>query len=207
MSFLPGNLKSSKSPQKLRKIILGELFFRNNFVSEGTIDLPHCGIRLRLAAKVFTILGCVFHSLKANMAQNVCTSSSVPSESADSPSKVTRSSSFNSHTVVLGVPGPATGVIWALRAQSCKQSRKMSFRAFSAPGSQRSKTESKKSQNSWKIVDFDSFSTPFWTFLGPGAETRLVAWFARIDSRDSRESGDSRESEIRVIRANRPDAL
>ena len=35
----------------------------------------------------------------------------------------------------------------------------------------------------------------------------LVAWFARIDSHDSRESGDSRESEIRVSRANRPDAL
>ena len=35
----------------------------------------------------------------------------------------------------------------------------------------------------------------------------LVAWFPRIDLRDSRESGDSRESEIRVIRANRPDAL
>ena len=28
--------------------------------------------------------------------------------------------------------------------------------------------------------------------------------FARIDLHDSRESGDSRESEIRVIRANRP---
>ena len=35
----------------------------------------------------------------------------------------------------------------------------------------------------------------------------LVARFARIDSHDSRESGDSCESEIRVIRANRPDAL
>ena len=35
----------------------------------------------------------------------------------------------------------------------------------------------------------------------------LVAWFARIDSHDSRKSGDSRESEIRVIHANRPDAL
>ena len=31
----------------------------------------------------------------------------------------------------------------------------------------------------------------------------LVAWLARIDSHDSRESGDSRESEIQVIRANR----
>ena len=30
---------------------------------------------------------------------------------------------------------------------------------------------------------------------------------AEIDSHDSRESGDSRESEIRMIRANRPDAL
>ena len=35
----------------------------------------------------------------------------------------------------------------------------------------------------------------------------LVARFARIDSHDSRESPDSRESETRVIRANRPDAL
>ena len=35
----------------------------------------------------------------------------------------------------------------------------------------------------------------------------LVAWFARIDSHDSREWGDSRESEIQVIRANRPDVL
>ena len=35
----------------------------------------------------------------------------------------------------------------------------------------------------------------------------LVAWFARIDSRESRESPDSRASEIRVIRANWPDAL
>ena len=35
----------------------------------------------------------------------------------------------------------------------------------------------------------------------------LVARFARIVRIDSRESTDSRESEIRVIRANRPDAL
>ena len=35
----------------------------------------------------------------------------------------------------------------------------------------------------------------------------LVAWFVRIDSHDSRESGDSRKLEIRVIQANRPDAL
>ena len=35
----------------------------------------------------------------------------------------------------------------------------------------------------------------------------LVVWFARIDSRDSRKLGDSRESEIRLIQANRPDAL
>ena len=31
----------------------------------------------------------------------------------------------------------------------------------------------------------------------------LVAWFARIDSHDSCKSGDARESEIRVIQANR----
>ena len=31
--------------------------------------------------------------------------------------------------------------------------------------------------------------------------------FSQDDSHDSRESGDSRESEIRVIRANRPDTL
>ena len=35
----------------------------------------------------------------------------------------------------------------------------------------------------------------------------LVARFAGIDSHDLRESGDSRESEIRVIQANQPDAL
>ena len=35
----------------------------------------------------------------------------------------------------------------------------------------------------------------------------LVASFARIDSHDSRESGDSHESEIRMIRANWPDVL
>ena len=35
----------------------------------------------------------------------------------------------------------------------------------------------------------------------------LVARFAGIDSHDSCKSGHSRESEIRVIRANRPDAL
>ena len=46
-------------------------------------------------------------------------------------------------------------------------------------------------------------------FLGPYFFANmggLVAWFARIDSHDSRESGDSRESEIRVIRAKWPDA-
>ena len=38
---------------------------------------------------------------------------------------------------------PATGVIWALRAESCKQSSKMGSRALSAPGPKKSKTESK----------------------------------------------------------------
>ena len=36
---------------------------------------------------------------------------------------------------------------------------------------------------------------------------RVVAWCARFDSHDSRESGDLRESEIRVIQANRPETL
>ena len=45
---------------------------------------------------------------------------------------------------------------------------------------------------------------PESAFLGV---LRLVARSARIDSHDSRESGDSRESEIRVIRTNRPEAL
>ena len=44
----------------------------------------------------------------------------------------------------------------------------MGSRALSAPGPKKSKTESKKSQNSWKIVDLDSFSTPFCTFWAPG---------------------------------------
>ena len=44
-------------------------------------------------------------------------------------------------------------------------------------------------------------------FPEDGEVQSLVAWFAQIDSHDSRESGDSRESEIRVIQANRPDAL
>ena len=39
---------------------------------------------------------------------------------------------------------PATEVIWALRAQSCKESRKMSSQALSAPGSKKSRTESKR---------------------------------------------------------------
>ena len=65
----------------------------------------------------------------------------------------------------LGFPGPATGVIWALRAQSWKKSRKMSSRGLSAPRPQKSQTESKKSR---KTVDFDSFSTRFSTFCAPG---------------------------------------
>ena len=46
----------------------------------------------------------------------------------------------------------------------------MSSLGLSAPEPKKSKTESKRSQNSWKTVNFDSFSTPFSTFLGPGAE-------------------------------------
>ena len=63
---------------------------------------------------------------------------------------------------------PATGVIWALRAQSWKESRKMSSRGLSAPGPKKSQTESKKSQNRLFFNYFDSFSTPFSTFWAPG---------------------------------------
>ena len=68
----------------------------------------------------------------------------------------------------LGIPGPATGIIWAFRAESCKWSLEMGSRALSAPGPQKSKTESKKSQNRLFFNYFDSFSTPSWTFWTPG---------------------------------------
>ena len=63
---------------------------------------------------------------------------------------------------------PATGVIWALRAQSWKKSPKMSSQGLSAPRSKKSRTESKKSQNRLFFNYFDSFSTPFSTFWVPG---------------------------------------
>ena len=53
--------------------------------------------------------------------------------------KILQKSSFhgcllcNFCSLALGFTGPATGVIWALRAQSCKESRKMSSRALLAP--------------------------------------------------------------------------
>ena len=68
----------------------------------------------------------------------------------------------------LGIPGPATEVIWAFRAESCKWSSKMGSQALPAPGPKKSKTESKKSQNRLFFNYFDSFSTLFWTFWAPG---------------------------------------
>ena len=59
---------------------------------------------------------------------------------------------------------PATGVIWALRAQKWQRDSEIS----SAP--KKSKTESKKSQNRQFLSYFDSFSTPFWAFWAPVAE-------------------------------------
>ena len=41
-------------------------------------------------------------------------------------------------------------------------------------GFQKSKTESKKNQDSLKIVDFDLFSTWFWTFVGKENPSRDV---------------------------------
>ena len=55
---------------------------------------------------------------------------------------------------------PATEVIWPFGPKVGKRARPQ--------GQKKSKTESKKSQNSSKTVDFDSFSTPFWTFWAPG---------------------------------------
>ena len=60
---------------------------------------------------------------------------------------------------------PATGVIWALRAQSYKKSRKMSSRGR---GPKKSKTESEKGSKSTVFSNyFDSFLTPFSTFWAP----------------------------------------
>ena len=47
------------------------------------------------------------------------------------------------------------------------------FRDLSAPAVQKVKTESKKSQNSRKMVDFDSFSTPFGPFWAPRPDKSL----------------------------------
>ena len=56
----------------------------------------------------------------------------------------------------------------------------------------------------WLLLFFFDFIV-LWVFVSVFWD--LVAWFARMDSHESRESGDLRESEIRVIRANRPDVL
>ena len=76
----------------------------------------------------------------------------------------------------LGIRAPATGFIWALRAQSWKKSPpKMSSRGLSAQGHQKSKTQSKRvkivefQKKKKKTVEFDSFSTPFSTFWAPGS--------------------------------------
>ena len=61
----------------------------------------------------------------------------------------------------------------------------------------------KRSDFPWRVPPI---SLKIWG-SSPRLWAPLVACFARIDSHDSCESGESRESEIRVIRANRPDAL
>ena len=70
----------------------------------------------------------------------------------------------------MGTRLPATGVIWALRAQSRKKVRKGVPGASRPRGSKKSQTESKTSQNRLFFSYSDSFSTPFWTFWTPGAE-------------------------------------
>ena len=53
---------------------------------------------------------------------------------------------------------PATGVIWALWAQSWKKSRKMSSRGLSAPGPKKSKNGVEKES---KLTAFQSILTLF----------------------------------------------
>ena len=45
-----------------------------------------------------------------------------------------------------------------------KESEMISW-ASRPQGPKKSRMELKKSQNSWKIVDFDAFSSPFWNFI------------------------------------------
>ena len=69
---------------------------------------------------------------------------------------------------------PATGVVWALRAQSWKKSPKLSSWGLSAPGPKKSKTESEKSQKRLFFNYFGSFSTPFSTCWAPGTHFRTL---------------------------------
>ena len=78
-----------------------------------------------------------------------------------------------------------TEVIRALRARNPPKVEKW------FPAAEKEKVERKQ----WKML---KRKVAFYS---------LVARCARIDSHDSRESPDSRESEIRVIQANQPDAL
>ena len=81
--------------------------------------------------------------------------------------------------ISLGIPGPATGVIWALRAESCKQSSKMGSRALPAPRPKKSRTESKKSQNRQFLSILTLFRLRFGLFgprgrEGPGTHFRTL---------------------------------
>ena len=75
---------------------------------------------------------------------------------------------------------PATGVIWALWAQSWKKSPKMSSRGLSAPGPKTSKTESKESENRPLFNYFNAFSTPFSTFWAPGLRELIFRLFFQL---------------------------
>ena len=55
---------------------------------------------------------------------------------------------------------PATGVTWALQAQSGSKSPKWVSRSSRPRQPKKSQTELQKGQNSRKVADFDSFSSP-----------------------------------------------
>ena len=79
----------------------------------------------------------------------------------------------------LGFCGPATGVIWALRAQSWKKNPKMSSQALSIPRPKKSKTESNKSQHRLFFNYLDSFRLRFRVLgaaglRGPGTHFRTL---------------------------------
>ena len=91
------------------------------------------------------------------------------------------------HPINLGIPGPATGVIWAPSGRKLQIESENGFPGPPGPGAQKVQNgveiffDSKKSQNRLFFNDFDSFSTLFGRF-GPrgqkGTGTHFRTLFA-----------------------------